>query len=94
MFFGACCILFGYLIHKSEYLPKIIGDLLVIGGAGYVGFSLAQTLVPAFAARYLFPWVMLPAFPAELALALWLAIKGVDVSKWENKTGAAPVIRA
>lgn len=85
LFFGMCCLVFGYLIRKSGYLPKILGVLLEIGGWGYVVFSLAQLLSPAFAARYLFPWIMLPAFPAELGLALWLLIKGVNVQQWEEK---------
>ena len=86
LFFGFCCVLFGYLIHQSGYLPRILGALLVIGGVGYLVFSLAQTLAPAFAAGYLFPWIMLPAFPAELGLALWLIVKGVDIPKWEERT--------
>jgi hypothetical protein len=85
LFFGVCCLLFGYLIHQSGYLPRTLGVLLVIGGTGYVVFSLAQMLAPAFSARYLFPWIMLPAFPAELGLALWLVVKGVDVSKWDER---------
>jgi hypothetical protein len=85
LFFGFCCVVFGYLIYQSGYLPKILGALLVIGGVGYVVFSLAQILAPAFAAMYLFPWAMLPAFPAELGLALWLTVKGVDVPKWKER---------
>ncbi|MBK8490405.1 MAG: DUF4386 domain-containing protein [Saprospirales bacterium] len=85
LLFGCCCILFGHLIHRSGYLPKTIGILLVIGGWGYVVFSLAQILAPAFAGKYLFPWIILPAFFAELGLALWLLIKGVDVQKWEER---------
>jgi hypothetical protein len=88
LFFGLCCVLFGYLIHKSGYLPKILGVLLIIGGLGYALFSLAQTLAPEFAARFLFPWLMLPAFPAELGLCLWLLVKGVNVPKWEEKASA------
>jgi len=85
LFFGFCCVLFGYLIRQSGYLPRILGTLLVIGGVGYVVFSSAQMLAPAFAAKYLFPWIMLPAFAAELALALWLTAKGVDIPKWEER---------
>jgi hypothetical protein len=85
LFFGFCCVVFGYLIYQSGYLPRILGALLVIGGVGYVVFSLAQMLAPAFAAQYLFPWAMLPAFPAELGLALWLTAKGVDVPKWRER---------
>jgi hypothetical protein len=85
LFFGFCCILFGHLIRKSLYLPGILGILLMIGGLGYILFSVAQILAPSFAANYLFPWLMLPAFPAELGLALWLTVKGVNVPKWQER---------
>jgi hypothetical protein len=85
LFFGVSCILFGSLIRQSRYLPRFLGVLLIIGGAGYVLFSLAQVLAPAFAAEYLFPWMMLPAFPAELGLALWLTVKGVNIPKWQER---------
>ena len=85
LFFGFCCVLFGYLIDRSGYLPRTIGILLVIGGVGYIVFSLAQMLAPAFAGRVLFPWIMLPAFPAELGLCLWLMVKGVNVAKWQER---------
>jgi hypothetical protein len=88
LFFGVCTALFGYLIHRSGYLPKAIGVLLVIGGACYVVFSLAQMLAPAFAGKALFPWLLLPAFPAEAGLCLWLLVKGVDVAKWEERVRA------
>ncbi len=87
LFFGFCCILFGYLINKSGYLPGIIGALLAIGGFGYVVFSVTQMVSPAFAARLLFPWIILPAFFAELGLCLWLLVKGVNVAKWEERAG-------
>jgi hypothetical protein len=86
LFFGVCCVLFGHLIRSSGFLPRIIGVLLVIGGVGYVIFSLTQILSPVFAARMLFPWIMLPAFVAELALCLWLLVKGVDAEKWADST--------
>lgn len=85
LFFGFCCLVFGYLIDKSEYLPRTIGIMLVIGGFCYIVFSLAQMLAPAFAGRVLFPWIMLPAFPAELGLCLWLMVKGVNVAKWQER---------
>ena len=85
LFFGFCCVLFGYLIHRSGYLPRILGVLLVIAGVGYIVFSLAQILAPTFAADYLFPWSLLPGFAGELGLALWLTVKGVDVSKWKER---------
>jgi hypothetical protein len=85
LFFGFCTALFGYLIYKSEYLPRSIGALLAIGGAAYVVFSVIQMLAPAFAGIVLFPWLMLPGFVSELALALWLTVKGVDLPKWQER---------
>ena len=32
MFFGFSCLLLGYLIVRSGYLPRTIGALLVLGG--------------------------------------------------------------
>jgi len=84
IFFGCTCVLLGYLIHRSGYLPRIIGILLVIGGVGYLISSFTQIVAAALAAA-LFPWILLPAFAAELALALWLIVKGVDVPKWEAR---------
>lgn len=88
LFFGACCILFGHLIQRSGYLPRVIGILLAIAGFGYVAFSLAQMLSPAFAATVLFPWVFPFAFVAETALCLWLLVKGVDIPKWNERTAS------
>ena len=82
LFFGIHCALLGYLVYGSGYLPRIIGALLLIGGFGYVVHSLVQVLDPPFAAS-LFPWILLPAVPAELGLCLWLIFKGVDVAKWQ-----------
>jgi len=48
--------------------------------------SLAQFLAPAIQDR-IFPLILLPCFVAELSLALWLLIKGVDVDKWRRASG-------
>jgi Domain of unknown function (DUF4386) len=82
VFFGFFLVLLGYLISRSGYLPRSIGILLVVGGLGYLTNSFAQVLAPALAGSLL-PWVLLPPFVAELGLALWLTVKGVNVPKWE-----------
>ena len=76
-FFGVHCGLLGWLVYRSGYAPRAIGVLLVIGGAGYVALSVTQTLSPALAGNLL-PWIILPAFPAELGLTLWLLFRRVD----------------
>lgn len=88
IFFGVHCVLLGYLIYRSGYVPRLLGTLLVIGGAGYLAHSFALILAPALAAQ-LFPWIILPAVPAELGLCLWLIAKGVDVRKPEGSAQGA-----
>ncbi len=80
LFFGCCTVVFGYLVGKSGYLPRSLGILLLIAGAGYVVYSVAQVLSPSFAGKVLFPWLLLPGFVAELALSVWLVVRGVDSS--------------
>ena len=84
IFFGCFLVLLGYLVYRSGYLPRSLGVLLVVGGLGYLTNSFAQLLAPALAASLL-PWVLLPPFLAELGLALWLTVKGVNVPKWEEQ---------
>jgi hypothetical protein len=83
-FFAFACLSGGYLIVKSGYLPKAIGALLAVAGTCYAVNSLAHFLSPAFAAL-LDPAIFLPIFVAELSLALWLLVKGVNTAKWQER---------
>lgn len=71
LFFGVTCALRGWLIWRSGLLPRALGVLLLVAGAGYVTNSTALLLWPPLAGT-LFPWVLLPALAAETWLALWL----------------------
>ena len=93
IFFGFSCLAVGYLIFRSGYFPKLLGILLAIAGLCYLINSFALILSPPVAGA-LFPWVLLPAFIGELSLALWLAVKGVNVPKWEERASAWRVSRA
>ena len=84
IFFGCFCIIVGYLIFRSGYLPKAIGVLMQITGVCYLTNSFALVLAPAVANR-LFPAILVPAFIGEVSLCLWLLVKGVNVEKWEEK---------
>jgi hypothetical protein len=81
VFFGWFCVIAGYLIFRSDYLPKAIGVLMQIAGACYLVNSFALTLAPALASR-LFPMILLPCLVGEASFCLWLLVKGVDVEKW------------
>jgi hypothetical protein len=82
VFFGAYCLLIGYLILKSTFLPRILGALMAFGGLGWLTF-----LWPPLA-KHLAPYNMLPGILGELSLTLWLLTKGVNVQRWEEQAGA------
>jgi len=84
VFFSFACLSLGYLIFRSGFLPRTIGALMAIAGVCYLINSFSHFLSPAFAAT-LFPGLFVPIFVAELSLALWLTVKGVNVAKWEEK---------
>jgi Domain of unknown function (DUF4386) len=82
IYFGFHCLLLGYLISRSDFLPRVLGWVLVPAGLGYLINSFAGFVAPSVAGR-LFPWVLMPAFFAELALSLWLLAMGVNAERWE-----------
>jgi hypothetical protein len=80
VFFGFYCILVGYVISKSQMLPRILGMLYIISGVGYLINSFTMFLSKGFA-NPVFHYVAIPIFIGELSLCLWLLIKGIDQSK-------------
>jgi hypothetical protein len=81
VFYGVASILFGYLIFRSGYLPKILGALLALAGFGFVTSNFALVFAPAYASS----GFLLPMPIAALSLTLWLLVRGVNVPKWEEK---------
>ena len=59
LFFGWFCVTIGYLIFKSQYLPKAIGVLMQIAGVCYLINSFAFIASPQVANR-LFPAILIP----------------------------------
>jgi hypothetical protein len=88
IFFGCECLVLGYLIFRSGYLPKAVGVLMQIAGVCYLTNSFALLLAPDLANR-LFPAILVPAFIGEASLCLWLLIKGVNVPRWNERVSAA-----
>lgn len=78
IFFGVNCLVVGYLIFRSGYLPRFIGVLMGIAGLCYLTNSFSGLLAPAFAAT-LFPAILVPALVGELSFCLWLLVKGVNL---------------
>ncbi len=88
VFFGFTLLGTGYLIRHSGYLPWVIGLLVQIAGGGYVVNSFMLLVAPD-APDLVNIALLVPAFVAELSLALRLVIKGVDASKLEALRSSA-----
>jgi hypothetical protein len=76
-FFGVFCALNGFLIIRSKFLPAIIGFLMIAAGVCYWIDSFVFFLaLPGV------PYILLVGGIAELLLALWLLVVGVNEAKW------------
>ena len=83
VFFGFYCLLIGYLIFRSTFMPHILGVLMALAGLGYLTY-----LSPPLA-HSLFPWNVAPGGLGEGLLTLWLLVFGVNAERWQEQAGAA-----
>jgi Domain of unknown function (DUF4386) len=81
-FFGFYCLLIGYLILKSAFLPRILGVLMMFGGLSWLTF-----LSPPLSA-YLRPYNIAPGVLGEGSLTLWLLLASVNARKWAEQANA------
>lgn len=81
--FGVYCLLIGYLIFRSTFLPRVLGVLMAFGGLGWL------TFVSPDLADYLSPYNLAPGILGEGALTVWLLAKGVDAQRWLEQADAA-----
>jgi len=73
-FYGAETMLRGYLFFRSGYLSRVLGGLLLLGGAGFIIKNLCAVLAPQYDSMLL----VLPMLVAMLGMAVWLPLKGID----------------
>jgi hypothetical protein len=78
-FFGIWCMLIGYLIFRSTFMPRIIGVLEAFAGLCWLTF-----LWPPLG-HYLSPYNQVLSAPGELSLTVWLLAKGVNVQRWKEQ---------
>jgi hypothetical protein len=86
MFFGLYCFTLGWLIVHARFMPRILGVLLAIGGLCYLANGAAAFLAPAVATQ-ISAYLTAPPGIAEIALALWLSVVGVNSAKWKAQAG-------
>ena len=84
VFFGLWCVLTGYLIFRSTFLPRILGVLLAISGLGWVIY-----LYPPLAYHLFIPYIAAASALGEIPLEFWLIVMGVNVQRWKEQASAA-----
>ncbi|MGB7281570.1 MAG: DUF4386 family protein [Candidatus Acidiferrum sp.] len=80
---GIFCILTGYLILRSAFLPRILSVLI-----GFAGLSWLTYLSPPLE-NYLSPWNLACGLIGEASVFLWLLVKGVNMQRWNEQATAA-----
>jgi uncharacterized protein DUF4386 len=88
VFFGFWCVLTGYLIFQSTFLPRVLGVLLMISGLGWVIY-----LFPALAYR-LFPFIAAASALGEIPVEFWLMLMAVNTERWKEQASAAAARRS
>jgi hypothetical protein len=91
IFFGFTCLVNGFLIFRSGYLPKVIGVLMQIAGLSYLIACFAALFAPSFA-DLIIPAILIPPLIGESSFCLWLLVKGVNVAKWKERVHMGQVI--
>lgn len=79
VFFGFWCVLIGYLIFRSTFMPRVLGVLFAISGLGW-----ATYLSPPLA-HYLFNFINAASAIGELPLMVWLLVMGVNDQRWREQ---------
>jgi len=77
VFFGVWCVVAGYLIFRSRFLPRVLGLLLALAGLAWMTY-----LSPPFGNK-LFPIIAVISGIAEIPLP-WFFIFGFNTQKWRE----------
>jgi hypothetical protein len=88
VFHGFYCILIGYLIFRSTFLPRILGVLMAFAGLGWLTY-LSNPL-----GNYLSPYNLASGLLGDVSVFLWLLVMGVNVQRWKEQASAAVERRA
>ena len=77
IFWGLWLFPFGLLVFRSGFLPRILGVWLIINGFAYLAISFTGLLLPQY--ENMAFNIAFPALLGEIAIMLWLLIKGAKV---------------
>ena len=87
IFMGCSTVLTGWLMWRSTFLPRFLGVLGMVSGAGWLTF-----LYPPLAQR-LFLFAAGLGLLASAVLIVWLLVFGVDERSWGEQAAASATVR-
>ena len=76
--FGLGATTHAYLLWKARYIPRVLSGLYVVVASEVVASCLLIIVFPALDAR-IDPWFILPDFVVEMAVGLWLLVRGAKI---------------
>jgi len=81
-FHGIFCVLIGYLIYRSTFLPRILGGLIAFGGLSWL-----TCLLPPLE-NYLSPYNLACGLIGEASVFLWLLVMSVNGRRWDEQAAS------
>jgi hypothetical protein len=76
IFFGSYCLLIGYLVFRSAFVPRILGALMAFAGLSWLTFLFTPL------ADRLSPYNLAAGVLGQGTLTMWLLVVGVNVQRW------------
>ena len=83
-FYGVANIVFGWLIYRSGYIPRVFGVAMIFTGVAFAVRTFLLILAPAYASGLL----LATAAVAFIPFILWLLVKGVNEEAWRRAVRA------
>ena len=83
-FYGLANVVFGWLIFRSSYIPRVFGVAMIFTGVAFAVHTFLLILAPAYASGLL----LVTAAVAFIPFVLWLLVKGVNEEAWRRAARA------
>jgi hypothetical protein len=82
-FHGLYCLVVGFLVFRSDFLPRILGTVMVVAGLAW----LTDLSIPL--TNHLKPYNVIAGFAGEGMLMLWLLLIGLNGQQWHEQVSKA-----
>lgn len=81
VFNGLYCLLIGFLILRSTFMPRVLAALIALAGLSWL------TFVSPPLAGGLYPYNVACGTLGEGSVCLWFLAMGVNVQRWKEQAG-------